>query len=708
MPPVLSKYVPLAAVVVLAAVLRLWGICAADPVVHPDEFRFVLYPLLFFSGDLNPHFFSYPSFHFYLLAAIQGVAWALQWVWGAGWSVAEFAAYYVLWDEGTSLFTARSVGVGFALGTVLWTALLAERVRARGWVAALLLAVGVLHVRQSALACVDVPMAFWFVGAVWASLRLLQQGRMCDYLLAGILVGMAAGTKYPASVVGATVVCAHVMSRPTLLDRRLWLAGGLAVIVFALTSPYLLLDFASFVKHLSFELRRVQHEGGEGGWLYHIWVSLRYNLGWPGWLALWAAALWQIARPTKEEWVLWSAFAAFYLAISWGEMAFVRYAMPLLPLQAVLVARLFARINAVRWRYGILALVALVACYNSLRVVQLQGSQDTRQEARAWLEQNAPEGTSCCNFGGWAGDVPVRGFADLGLRLRHFARTFGVGELLRLMPFLQELEIEHPFYRYALHGGNQERVAGDVQILLEEECQYAIVHRHVLPYSRVDSAFFVGLAERGQREALFAPVGYAQSAPRYDISDAYYLPIGDFGALRQPGPIVEIWRLSERVNGREQTAKNVLMRAFVTWAELEWVDENNALALEIISYATTRDDSAVGLRNLAAIYADLGRDDEAITTWLHALEHWPRDSRIHYNIGVAFARKSEYIQALPYLRKAVGLHSDSILIRNALATCLALTGQPEEAREYLQYTLVLEPENAAAMELLDSLERAVR
>ena len=106
-------------------------------------------------------------------------------------------------------------------------------------------------------------------------------------------------------------------------------------------------------------------------------------------------------------------------------------------------------------------------------------SRDTynagEQDFTTLLTRIRSEKPDAVYIGGWAGDVPVRGFADLGLRLRHFARAFGVGELLRLMPFLQEMELEHPFYRYALHGGNQERVAGDVQILLEEEFPEALL-----------------------------------------------------------------------------------------------------------------------------------------------------------------------------------------------------------------------------------------
>ena len=37
---------------------------------HVDERAFVLHPLGFWSGDFNPHFFNYPTLHFYLASAL--------------------------------------------------------------------------------------------------------------------------------------------------------------------------------------------------------------------------------------------------------------------------------------------------------------------------------------------------------------------------------------------------------------------------------------------------------------------------------------------------------------------------------------------------------------------------------------------------------------------------------------------------------------
>ncbi|MDE0962559.1 MAG: hypothetical protein OSB73_05470 [Candidatus Latescibacteria bacterium] len=99
--------IALAALMALAVGLRLWGTILAPVMRHPDEIFMVVFPLEFFSGDLNPHRFYYPTLHFYLLGLVYGVCFVLQNIFGAGWSRVEFAAYYIFWDSDALLVWAR-------------------------------------------------------------------------------------------------------------------------------------------------------------------------------------------------------------------------------------------------------------------------------------------------------------------------------------------------------------------------------------------------------------------------------------------------------------------------------------------------------------------------------------------------------------------------------------------------------------------------
>ena len=63
--------VGIALIGLLALALRVYALDFGLPSwLHPDEFSFVFIPLNFFSGDFNPHFFTYPTFHYYALGLV--------------------------------------------------------------------------------------------------------------------------------------------------------------------------------------------------------------------------------------------------------------------------------------------------------------------------------------------------------------------------------------------------------------------------------------------------------------------------------------------------------------------------------------------------------------------------------------------------------------------------------------------------------------
>ncbi|MDP6699874.1 MAG: glycosyltransferase family 39 protein, partial [Candidatus Latescibacteria bacterium] len=271
---------PLALIGALALALRIWALDFGLPSgLHPDEFSFVFIPLNFFSGDLNPHFFTYPTFHYYLLALVYLGCFTWEYLFGAGLSLEHFIALHYFWERGQLLELARWVSALYGAATVVWAGLLARRVfgARAGWMAACWLAVGVVHLRQSYLAGVDAAMTCFFVGAVWAAVRILQRDGMRDYVLAGGLVGLAAACKYPGALAGIAVVAAHLLARRSPLARGLWLSGAAALGVFAFSSPYVLLDFGAFESHFSAQVAQMERGRGEivgRGWLHHLRFSL--------------------------------------------------------------------------------------------------------------------------------------------------------------------------------------------------------------------------------------------------------------------------------------------------------------------------------------------------------------------------------------------------------------------------------------------------
>jgi hypothetical protein len=184
---------------------------------------------------------------------------------------------------------------------------------------------------------------------------------------------------------------------------------------------------------------------------------LRYGVGVLAWLATWVAIACCAYYRRREGWVLLAAVLCSYAAISWGQLAFVRYALPLMALQAVLLGVGWSLLPAKNWRYIVLLLLLVEPVYGSLRLVQIQVATDTRAQARAWVEMQVPEGARIANFGGWAGDVPLHTIDELWWRLRHFESAFGRQRVDELLDFLERTRPVEPFYRYVVQEGDRAR-----------------------------------------------------------------------------------------------------------------------------------------------------------------------------------------------------------------------------------------------------------
>ena len=173
---------------------------------HIDEKAFVSYPLGFFSGDLNPHFFNYPTLQLYLAALTYLGYWL-----STGEALLDFVAWRTFIDAGDILLLARGLttiarttATLMAVATVAVTACLGRRLYGSFWglAAATLLALAPLHVRFSHLATTDVPSVLWSTLAVLWAVRSAQRGSTRDLILSGVFCGLAAATKYPGPSLG--------------------------------------------------------------------------------------------------------------------------------------------------------------------------------------------------------------------------------------------------------------------------------------------------------------------------------------------------------------------------------------------------------------------------------------------------------------------------------------------------------------------------
>lgn len=382
-------------VVALALGLRLWNLHFGLPEwYHPDELLKARAVARIAAGDLHPGSFYHPSFMLYAAALTL----RLQHPGGTG--IDEQAAVRA-GRLTVALLATATVGLTFVAGVYAYDTFV-------GLVAALLLAVAPLHVVCSHYLKEDVPLAFWATGVLIASLRIVSRGAPRDSVVAGLLAGIAAGTKYtgllfvalPGLAVRERGRSAPESDAAGTATRRVVTA---AAVGFLLTTPFALLDVMGFV-------RGAAHEGGNAFtgmagirvwpfayvWTYHLQYSIVPGFGLlPTVLAVIGIllALWRRAPADR---LLVITVLALYLIFESSPYKpppnADRHVVPLLPFLAILAATAWrAGTQLSRERRAAIGLLAIVVAGPLLSSVRLTSAMqpDTRQAAAAWLREHA-------------------------------------------------------------------------------------------------------------------------------------------------------------------------------------------------------------------------------------------------------------------------------------------------------------------------------
>ncbi len=376
----------LGAIFVLALALRWWGNRFGLPATyHPDEHQYVDAAVAALGGDLNPDRFNNPTLLKYVLALVYAVWYAIGRAAGAWPSVAAWQAAVAV-DPTTAHVIARGLVGVLGAGTCLVVAAVGRRLRDRttGLLAAAFLAVAFMHARDSHYAVNDVPAALWTTLAVAIALRvragITARARGRDLVLGGVVVGLAAATKYTALVAVLPLGIAWLAAgeigagsgdtrneREGRIDvglhrlRRIAsppvAAAALAlVVVFLAAVPYAVLEWPAFRADVVLLATRGR-EGFKGlqidpapGWVFYL-KSLGWGLGWP----MLGAAIVGIGRALGRRRAD-DVIVVVLPIVLWGYLGsqlnmFARFMLPAVPLLCVCAADAVMGVSGVvgRW-----------------------------------------------------------------------------------------------------------------------------------------------------------------------------------------------------------------------------------------------------------------------------------------------------------------------------------------------------------------------
>lgn len=562
----------LAAIVLLGAAARFWGLGWGLPhtMAHPDETKFVSMGLRFGYGDLNPHFFAYPSLFFYLSAAAFAVVYALGRLSGAFPTLFAFKLQFFL-DPSPFHLAIRSLSALAGAATVLVAYHLGKALAGRkaGLVAALLLAVNPLHVRSSHFGNTDATMTLFTALALLFTVRAARRGGTRDFILAGLSFGLAVSTKYTAGFFAAALPLAALWPRaeaatvPLGRRARALVLGVLAMLAaFALTSPFVLLDWRIALADLRY-LSTIRVEGwpgdtGSPAWVHHLGFSLWYGFGAPFYPALALAAAWLAWRRDRAALALGAGCLVYFIVIGSGRLAFSRYMMPLAPGLCALVGTLAARRverNAARSALGRvilaggLAAVLWLPAYRTFHEARLFATTDTRVLAREWIMANVPSGATVW----WVGTGFEFSRPQLHASVAEWERLMREGD--RTGPVVGDPSRPSQ-WRTAREMLASPGFPPEPNYTLREAGRAAeIPRRPGLPvwvitaehplarFTHADPQDRRALARDGTLLWEISPLTREAGRAVFEAHDAIFLPYAGFEGLTRPGPALRIYRL---------------------------------------------------------------------------------------------------------------------------------------------------------------------
>jgi hypothetical protein len=392
----------LAAILLLAAVLRLIGLGHSLPFIYnPDEAN-IMARGLSIAQDPNPHYFLYPSFFFYLLFGVMGGLFVLGRLMGWYENLGAFEARF--FENPTDFYLAgRLIGVLSALLTIVLTYHLAAKHFGRNVAraASLFLAVAYYHVRDAHYLKHDVPVGLLVIVAFVAFDRAMERKTTGSYLLAGLAMGIAFATHYYAIFLAPVFVICHWVAVGLKDIKKIVLAGVASAVTFFLLSPFVLLDLPVALDHMRENRQVVMDRSLDAGTAFfpslpaYAMFLAEQGLGYVL-LGLTVIGFILLVRRERVKLVIWGAFPVFFLILISYTFFAGRYLNPMAPSLAVAGGLAIGAIHG-RWGKTAATAVALVAClqplYFDIQIDRLFSKKDTRTLAREWMLENVPDET---------------------------------------------------------------------------------------------------------------------------------------------------------------------------------------------------------------------------------------------------------------------------------------------------------------------------
>lgn len=392
----------------VAGYLRFYGIAKTAGWMPTIDEPIIVQPVLRMmrTGSLDPMAYEYGGVWFYLLLIIYGITIVhllSGFVYKDVASIPE-QVFYVAGRYATALVSVGTVALAYFTARRFFGKLPAA-------VAGVVLALSTLSFMTSHQIRLDVALAFFVLAAHYYFLRMLEEPSSMNYWLAGILCGLAIGTKYTVVPIAASLLLAHALAQngKRLLNWNLLLALGSVVVVFVFFNFFAFAHLDQFFARLP---RAIYHNLSPQHWSATDNRPLEYfrNLIYNGisviaLVPIFFTLVQVIFSRDNKFLVLWCFPLLFLATIGSYPSGFPRYLLPVLPIFAILAGagtqslleRLAVRFPSAATAKAAVLAVVFIAALPMLAAVQflLEAGHELQPEVIAsWVQQNVPAGSA--------------------------------------------------------------------------------------------------------------------------------------------------------------------------------------------------------------------------------------------------------------------------------------------------------------------------
>lgn len=396
-----------AGILAAAAYLRFCGIAKTAGWMPTIDEPIIVQPVLRMirTGSLDPMAYEYGGVWFYFLLVIYGIT-IVHLL--SGFAYKEVASipdqvFYVAGRYATALVSVGTVAIAYFTARRFFGKLPAA-------VAGVMLAFSTLSFMTSHQIRLDVALALFVLAAHYYFLRILEEPSSINYWMAGVLCGLAIGTKYTVVPILASLLLAHALAQngKRLLSWNLLLALGSVVAVFVFFNFFAIAHLDQFFARLP---RAVYHNLSPQHWSATDNRPLEYfrNLIYNGISVialipiLFTLGQMIFSRDNKLL-VLWCFPLLFLATVGSYPSGFPRYLLPVLPIFAILAGagtkslleRLAVRFPSAGTARAAVLAVVFIAALPALAAVQFlmeAGHELQPQVIASWVQQNVPGGS---------------------------------------------------------------------------------------------------------------------------------------------------------------------------------------------------------------------------------------------------------------------------------------------------------------------------